>query len=100
MKTTSVCSARSFLPPACNLAHADELPSTTHVPTDERSHPGHLDATGGDAESIVLDDLKLVTERCAGDREPYRSCVCGQGAYEGLECGQQGLLMLSPAVIQ
>ena len=40
-------------------------------------NPGHLDATGGDAESIVLDDLKLVTERCAGDREPYRSCVCG-----------------------
>ena len=63
-------------------------------------NPGDLDATGGDAESIVLDDLKLVTERCAGDREPYRSCVCAQGAYEGLECGQQGLLMLSPAVIQ
>ena len=51
--------------------------------------PGHFDNLGGDMESVVLDDLKLVAGCCAGVRESHRSCVCGQEADEILECGQQ-----------
>ena len=54
----------------------------------------HLDATIGDAEGGILDNLQLIDGALSDVWKPDRRCVREERADQGLEGDQNGLLML------